>query len=286
MTATPLLGALRATPWCNSAPAAGEVQVLPPIPASERIPELVPEEARRAAKSVHIRGDELQRRGYITNCSKCEKMHVGHPSKGMAHTSACRAWGELPIAQANDPRWNGAEDRIADRLADIAAAAGPPAIAPAAATAAVAAPATPVLNAETFFDAVFAEEEPSAGPAIEWLPIDVSDEAKMDFYITDELDEWPVGPEADQMVGLMALGASPAQRRKANEIVELFVTLGADFHVARANVAELYLPPRVTAQLAKLQRIHLAPDQTFDLRQDRNGRSWNFLLEADGIEPK
>ena len=34
-------------------------------------------------------------------------------------------------------------------------------------------------------------------------------------------------------------------------------------------------------QLAKLPRLNLLPGQTFDLRKDRNGRSWNFLLEAD-----
>ena len=42
----------------------------------------------------------------------------------------------------------------------------------------------------------------------------------------------------------------------------------------------------MTTQLAKLQRLNLLPGQTFDLRKDRNGRSWNFLLEADRTEAK
>ena len=85
------------------------------------------------------------------------------------------------------------------------------------------------------------------------------------------------------MAGLLTLDTSPAERREANEIVELFLTLGAELPVARAKVAELYSPPRVAAQLAKLPRLHLAPGQTFDLRQNRNGRRWNLFLEANII---
>ena len=108
----------------------------------------------------------------------------------------------------------------------------------------------------------------------------------MDLYNQEELEDWPVGPEEDYMAELLTIDISPAERREANEIVELFLTHGAELHVARAKVSELYSPPRVTAQLAKLPRLHLAPGQTFDLRQDRNGRSWNFLLEADRAEAK
>ena len=88
----------------------------------------------------------------------------------------------------------------------------------------------------------------------------------MNFYNEEELEDWPVGPEEDHMAGLLTINASSAERREANEIVELFLTLGAELHVARAKVSELYSPPRVTAQLAKLPRLHLAPGQTFDLR--------------------
>ena len=108
----------------------------------------------------------------------------------------------------------------------------------------------------------------------------------MDFYNTEELEDWPVGPEEDYMTGLLTLDTSSAERREANEIVELFLTLGAELPVARAKVDEMYSPPRVTAQQAKLPRLRLSPGQTFDLRQDRHGRSWNFLLEADRAEAK
>ena len=103
----------------------------------------------------------------------------------------------------------------------------------------------------------------------------------MDVYNKEELDDWPVGPEEDYMAELLIIETSTAERREANEIVELFLTHGVELPVARAKVAELYSPPRVTTQLAKLPRFNLLPGQTFELRKDRNGRSWNFLLEAD-----
>ena len=83
------------------------------------------------------------------------------------------------------------------------------------------------------------------------------------------------------MAGLLALDTSIAERREASEILELFVTLGAGLPVARAKAAELYSPTRMSAQLAKLSQLHLSPGQMFDLRQDRHGRSWIFLLAAD-----
>ena len=137
---------------------------------------------------------------------------------------------------------------------------------------------------QTLFDAIFAEDEP--GPTIDRLAIDVSDAAKMDLYNQEELDDWPVGPEEDYMAELLAIDTSTAERREANEIVELFLTHGVALPIARAKVAELYSPPRVTTQLARLPQLHLSPGQTFDLRQDRAGRSWNFLLEADRVEAK
>ena len=115
---------MRATPWRNPALAAGEEppEVLPPLPASERAPATVPDEARRAVKSGHIRNEELQRWGYTASCGKCQKMRVGFPTRGMAHTSVCRARIELAMAEADDPRWNAATDRIAHRLPDSVAA--------------------------------------------------------------------------------------------------------------------------------------------------------------------
>ena len=67
---------------------------------------------------------------------------------------------------------------------------------------------------ETIFDAIFAEEK--RGPTIDWLPIDVSDAAKMDIYNKEELDAWPVGPEDDYMAELLIIKTSTADQREAN----------------------------------------------------------------------
>ena len=97
---------MRATPWRNPALAVGEepAEVLPPLPADERIPAHVPDEARRAVKSVYIRNAELEKYGYTASCGKCQKMRLGRPTRGMAHTSACRARIELAMAEDDDPR--------------------------------------------------------------------------------------------------------------------------------------------------------------------------------------
>ena len=62
----------------------------------------------------------------------------------------------------------------------------------------------------------------------------------MDLFKNDEHSVWPVGPEDDHMAGLLTIDTSPAERREANEIVELFLTLGAELATARAKVSEVF----------------------------------------------
>ena len=57
----------------------------------------------------------------------------------------------------------------------------------------------------------------------------------MDLYNQDDLEDWPAGPAEDHLGSLLDLGISAAERCEANEIVELFLTLGAEFHSARAK---------------------------------------------------
>ena len=40
----------------------------------------------------------------------------------------------------------------------------------------------------------------------------------MDFYNTDELESWPVGPEEHHMIGVLPHDTSTAERREATEI--------------------------------------------------------------------
>ena len=137
------LGAIRATPWRNPALPAGEepAEVLPPLPSEERVPARVPDEASRAVKSVYIRNTDFEKYGYTASCGKCQKMRFGRATRGMAHTSSCRARVELAMAEDDDPLWNEATDRIAHRLEDS--------VAPAQAT-----PVTPVITEDIVFEAI------------------------------------------------------------------------------------------------------------------------------------
>ena len=64
----------------------------------------------------------------------------------------------------------------------------------------------------------------------------------------------------------------------ATKLLDAFLIHGAEPGMARAKVAELFSPPRVTAALGVLPGFAaLAPGSTFDLRADSQGRSWDFL---------
>ena len=108
----------------------------------------------------------------------------------------------------------------------------------------------------------------------------------MDLYNADKLETWPVMPEDSRMIGFLLRHTSTAERRQANDILELFLTLGVPLLEAQAKVAELYSHPRVTAQFAKLPELNLSSGQAFALRQDSPGRRWNFLLASDRKEAK
>jgi hypothetical protein len=146
------LGAIRATPWRNPALPAGEepAEVLRPLPSEDRVPGRVPDEASRAVKSVYIRNTDLEKYGYTASCSRCQKMRLGRATRGMAHTSLCRARVELAMAEDDDPRWNAATDRIAHRLEDSVATAQ-------------ASPATPVITEESVCEVIFPDEELANG---------------------------------------------------------------------------------------------------------------------------
>ena len=74
--------------------------------------------------------------------------------------------------------------------------------------------------------------------------------------------------------------------REATSLYELFLTSGADPGVAKLKVTELYSPPRSASAVGRLPIMTLRAGSTFDLRMDRDGRSWNFLREADRREAR
>ena len=86
--------------------------------------------------------------------------------------------------------------------------------------------------------------------------------------------------DADLMGALAAEGVPwlPSRRaaREANGIYELLLVHGVSRGDAAAKVAELYSPPRVTAELGSLPHMSLVGGPTFDLRKDANGVAWDF----------
>ena len=86
--------------------------------------------------------------------------------------------------------------------------------------------------------------------------------------------------DADLMGALAAEGVPrlPSRRaaREANSIYELLLVHGVSRGDAAAKVAELYSPPRVTAELGRLPHMSLVGGPTFDLRKDANGVAWDF----------
>jgi hypothetical protein len=63
-----------------------------------------------------------------------------------------------------------------------------------------------------------------------------------------------------------------AVRAEATMLLELLLVHGVGADAAKAKVAELFSPPRVTKELKKVRSLHLAPGSTFDLVADASGQ--------------
>ena len=67
----------------------------------------------------------------------------------------------------------------------------------------------------------------------------------------------------------------PDLRREVKDLLDLYAQNGVSDAAATRAVAELYSPPCVTAELARMRRrvpgMALVPGATFDLQEDENG---------------
>ena len=92
------------------------------------------------------------------------------------------------------------------------------------------------------------------------------------------------GDEAEMDALLLAsIGRVPSRRaiREATRLFEVLLVAGVSAGDARAKIAELYSPPRVSAAAGTLPNLSLVGGSTFDLRADADGRSWDFRRAAD-----
>merc|ERR1712026_132976 len=270
--------AILATPWCNPAPEdGGQVpMVLPPRDGGPvRPPAPVGPNPREGPKQVYIRDADLERYGHTVGCRRCALMRAGQPARGVRHSLACRARIEAAMGDAGDERLQQAHQRqneeIARRL-EASEAARAPEPAPV---------ARPRLG-----------DEPGAGhggadPAHDGAadhPADLPAPQGPAAAIRAEEMHVEADDDADLMGALSVEGVPwlPSRRvaREANGIYEMLLVHGVSCGDAAAKVAELYSPPRVTAELGRLPNMSFVGGPTFDLRRDANGVAWD-LRRAD-----
>jgi hypothetical protein len=315
------LGAIRATPWCvrPGPEGAAPLVVLQPLPGVAAPP--APAPVGYMPRRVFITRADLEAWGYTAGCRRCTMVREGSRAQGVAHREECRARIEQCLREAGDPRVAQAEARFDAALAAQearVAAAGPAAVVPQAPVAAVPhpeifrapageageagaelAPAPALLPQSDPNDdwsdlarrlqarraaAAIPAAEPLAtavGAAAEGEMMEEADRAVLSDGMEVErvsLEELEVG----DFIGGMGLDEAPERiRAAATTLAELFMIHGVDAETARAKVAELYSPPRVTRELGRVRSLHLTAGSTFDLVADASGKVWNFLLAED-----
>jgi hypothetical protein len=91
----------------------------------------------------------------------------------------------------------------------------------------------------------------------------------------------PEEDDEDDMMGLLQAGMPNDVAKDFLNIYELFLIQGASRGVARAKVAELFSPPRVTEEIRRMPNLTIEGGQTYDIFADKDGRKWNFLKASD-----
>jgi hypothetical protein len=86
---------------------------------------------------------------------------------------------------------------------------------------------------------------------------------------------------ADDLTDALPSEVPEAVRAEATTLMELLMVHGVDAEAAKAKVAELYSPPRVTKELRKVRSMNLAAGSTFDMVADPAGRAWDFRRADD-----
>jgi len=238
------LEALVASPWCWRVPAEEVVPpaVIPPVPQAAAQEEPQEPGDEYQPKRVYIQKPDLDRWGYTQGCRRCTLMRQNRRGQGVKHKEACRKRIEEHLRQEGDGRLTAAENRINVELGRR------------------------IQDAEE--ENGQHEEGDAQDPAPEEEPIEPQ----------------PIEVEEDDqrdMVNLLARGMPAVVAKDFVNMYELFMIYGVAPAEAKAKVCELFSPPRVTAEMTRLPIVGLIAGTTFDLREDVDGRSWNFLLESD-----
>ena len=86
---------------------------------------------------------------------------------------------------------------------------------------------------------------------------------------------------ADDLTDALPSEVPEAVRAEATTLMELLMVHGVGAEGAKAKVAELYSPLRVTKELRKVRSMNLAAGSTFDMVADPAGRAWDVRRADD-----
>ena len=270
---------IQATPWQWVVPDGGQPPVEVIAPRADKIPAAAVQPRVYAPRRVYIKPEDLEKWGYTAGCRRCQKMRDNASAHGINHTTACRKRIEQALLNAGDARMAIAEERITLETARMVQ-----------------------QNAEGVGGG---EEESRHGDrhrpagAPEGSIGDHGDPAANEIgvglrvrYMDQRRQEEERRPERPEQVhveeamdmdhdDLFAHIVDAATKKEATEIYELFLVSGASPGCAKAKISELFSPPRITAELQRLPILNLVAGSSYDLRVDKNGKSWNFLRSDD-----
>ena len=269
----------------------------------------------KVVSRMHITIEDLNKYGFQANCSRCRLMQRGERRQGIKHTESCRKRIEDALRAAGDPRIAEADERLNTemerrhllhekaereererqkpseeerRQGGAAPAGGEAGPAGGEADRAGQAPSFENAAASSASPARLPQSFPDDGPE----GPDVEDEhldGDMDVSFLANLKGEKVCLEnggSDEILDGLLEHLPPVVRRDATRLCEELLIAGLSPAASARKVTELYSQPRVTAELerqrelegrhGRLPRLTLAPGSTFDLREGRDGQSWDF----------
>jgi hypothetical protein len=211
-------------------------------------------------------------------------MRDGKGVKGVAHSEPCRKRVENCLREDGDPRFQQPVDAVPEERSGAAGsstgATGMPAMSstdiPGAHAGKPARPLDPPSGTGHHADEQTEELEEPDG-----------EDAKHPYKWWAE-EEMAVEPDADDadMLALSRRGMPAPVAQEYLEVYELLLIHGTSVGDARKKVSELFSPPRVTAELQRTPTLNLAAGMTYDLREDEQGRTWNFLNREDRVRAR
>ena len=194
------------------------------------------------------------------------------PAAGPAAAAAAPATPIVARGAAAEDDWGDLAARLRARQAARAASASAAAPAPQASSAASA-------ELEAAWGAVWGAAAAAEGENEDFVQLA---DAKMldDGMLVGRVRASEEMEEGDLTDALPA-DTPDAVRAEATSLLEMLLVYGVGAEAAKAKVAELYSPPRVTKELRKVRSMNLAAGTTFDMVADAAGRKWDFRRAED-----